>query len=442
MNSSYRYLAIPLVLSAAFLFYGCRNSGQEEPLPEPQIVLHDEGTIELSFEGGQVEITFNILNPREDGSVQAGASDGWLSVPSYTDSSVTVEAGPNQSGVDRSASLTMSYVYDGGKAVERSVSLHQAAEVVEEEEYDVEISATYADAVYQSDSDGLMDVRMVFSDMEVRDGAVTPPGSLLYVEALFTLNEEGLPDVGEYSFNMSNAPFTLFPGQVLDFGDGAFYTMGTYLAVIDAAGVREEHLVTGSSMTVEGGKDSYDIVCLFETEDGLSVRCVWSGPLTVRNVPGAFSTLTGDYTLNLSSAVGTAKYFSDMYGTGGANWFIELKPSDGETGDGMNVDLVCEGLDFSQGVAAGTYNVAAGNAPVPGEYLRGTLSYDSLVGTVYMGDYLDGYPESYAPAVSGELEISRTQDGLYTLKFSFTDDRGHVWDGSWTGTLDLLNMRP
>ena len=41
------------------------------------------------------------------------------------------------------------------------------------------------------------------------------------------------------------------------------------------------------------------------------------------------STLSEDYTLDLSSAVGTAECFRDYYGTGGYNWQIKLKPEDG-----------------------------------------------------------------------------------------------------------------
>ena len=240
---------------------------------------------------------------------------------------------------------------------------------------------------------------------------------------------------------LENAPYTVFPGQVVDYA-GVNVTMGTYLSLFDENGIRTEHLVSGGTMSIGGDAQSYDIECRFTTEDGLSVRCIWNGPLAVRDVPGPFSTLTDDYTLDLSNAVGSAKYFADLYGTGGANWFIELKPADGVAGDAVNMDLVCEDLDFNSGITAGTYHASLDNTPAPGEYLTGSMSYSSLLGTVYMGDYVDGYPESYAPATSGDLEIVRNQDGGYTFNFVFQDDKGNVWDGTWTGPVDMVNMRP
>lgn len=439
MTSFHKCIA-PASLLVALMLSGCKGTEGGDNIGTPEIVLEQESPVQVPAEGGQISFGVTITDPAKGGTLSALSSESWAVVVEANDGKVVLEVEENSSEAAREALLTISYKYDGGTAVEKSLSLLQAApEIVE---YDVNIGAIYSDAVYQSDSEGLMDVKMVFSDMQVSDDQVTPPGALLYVEALVTLNEEGSLDIGEYNMSYANEPFTIFAGQILDLGDGMTYTMGSSLVLLDENGVRDEQLVTSGTMTVSGSVGNYDIECLFVTERGTSVKCVWSGPLVVRNVPGAFSTLTGDYTLNLSSAVGTAKYFSDMYGTGGANWFIELKPSDGVTGDAFNVDLVCEGLSFDGGPASGTYTVAPGNSPSPGEYLRGAMEYNSLIGTVYMGNYVDGYPEAYAPAISGDLNISKNPDGTYTLTFSFKDDRNNVWDGQWTGNLELLNMRP
>lgn len=427
--------------AAIVVFGGCEQN--REVTVEPSINFGEDSVLSVPAEGGPADFLVEVQNPCEDGELSAVAQGDWISDVVCGDGSVSFTVAVNTEEVERSAEIKVVYRYDGARTVERTMSVVQEAAVTQPpaEEYDVDIAAVYADALYQSDSEGLMDVRMVFTDMEVVGDKVTPPGAMLYVEALFTLNEEGRLDIGDYNVALENAPYTVFPGQVVDYA-GVNVTMGTYLSLFDENGIRTEHLVSGGTMSIGGDVQSYDIECRFTTEDGLSVRCIWNGPLVVRDVPGPFSTLTDDYTLDLSNAVGSAKYFADLYGTGGANWFIELKPADGVAGDAVNMDLVCEDLDFNSGITAGTYHASLDNTPAPGEYLTGSVSYSSLLGTVYMGDYVDGYPESYAPATSGDLEIIRNQDGGYTFNFIFQDDKGNVWDGTWTGHVDMINMRP
>ena len=409
--------------AAIVVFGGCEQN--REVTVEPSINFGEDSVLSVPAEGGPADFLVEVQNPCEDGELSAVAQGDWISDVVCGDGSVSFTVAVNTEEVERSAEIKVVYRYDGARTVERTMSVVQEAAVTQPpaEEYDVDIAAVYADALYQSDSEGLMDVRMVFTDMEVVGDKVTPPGAMLYVEALFTLNEEGRLDIGDYNVALENAPYTVFPGQVVDYA-GVNVTMGTYLSLFDENGIRTEHLVSGGTMSIGGDVQSYDIECRFTTEDGLSVRCIWNGPLAVRDVPGP------------------AKYFADLYGTGGANWFIELKPADGVAGDAVNMDLVCEDLDFNSGITAGTYHASLDNTPAPGEYLTGSMSYSSLLGTVYMGDYVDGYPESYAPATSGDLEIIRNQDGGYTFNFIFQDDKGNVWDGTWTGHVDMIKMRP
>lgn len=437
----YCFLSTMFAAAAIVVFGGCEQN--REVTVEPSINFGEDSVLSVPAEGGPADFLVEVQNPCEDGELSAVAQGDWISDVVCGDGSVSFTVAVNTEEVERSAEIKVVYRYDGARTVERTMSVVQEAAVTQPpaEEYDVDIAAVYADALYQSDSEGLMDVRMVFTDMEVVGDKVTPPGAMLYVEALFTLNEEGRLDIGDYNVALENAPYTVFPGQVVDYA-GVNVTMGTYLSLFDENGIRTEHLVSGGTMSIGGDVQSYDIECRFTTEDGLSVRCIWNGPLAVRDVPGPFSTLTDDYTLDLSNAVCSAKYFADLYGTGGANWFIELKPADGVAGDAVNMDLVCEDLDFNSGITAGTYHASLDNTPAPGEYLTGSMSYSSLLGTVYMGDYVDGYPESYAPATSGDLEIIRNQDGGYTFNFIFQDDKGNVWDGTWTGHVDMIKMRP
>ena len=45
----------------------------------------------------------------------------------------------------------------------------------------------------------------------------------------------------------------------------------------------------------------------------------------------------------------------------------------------------------------------------------------------------EGYVNQFAPATEGDQVIVNNGDGTYQLTFSFLDDLGHTWDGTWSG---------
>lgn len=118
---------------------------------------------------------------------------------------------------------------------------------------------------------------------------------------------------------------------------------------------------------------------------------------------------------------------------------IDLAPSG--TGDGMQIDLVAEGLDFSAGIPTGTYT--ASSYPYPGEYAAGYMDGYYLTGVWYYGYADDGagdvYISNMAPATSGDLNITNNGNDSYTISFEFLDDNGNTWDGTWEGTLALTD---
>lgn len=150
-------------------------------------------------------------------------------------------------------------------------------------------------------------------------------------------------------------------------------------------------------------------------------------------MPGSsFSTLTGDYTLDLVGATAVAVNYGDYYGTGGDNYYVEIMLTVGS--DGLLIDLVSDpGVD---GMASGTYKVSASGYPGIGEYIKGYMAGSSIGGTTFVGGFTaDGYVTAYAPATSGDLVITDDGNGNYHISFSFVDDLGNVWDGEWSGEI-------
>lgn len=435
-----------MIAASALVMSGCdRNNPDNGYDSGSEIWVKLSGDLEVEPAGGVYEFSYEIIKPVDGGFVNAAVDplSKWVTdlVVSESDGLISFSCGENIGTGARTAVITVTYKCGNEILNQKAVRVVQASPFQnDDEERDLEIDAVYADAVYLSDKDGVMDVRLVFTDMEVNGDQVTPPGSMLYVEALMQLDEDGALYVGPYVMpdeQTLNTPGVLYSGQTVDVG-GAMINIGTYLDVLSETGQRTSYLVVDGTMLVEGGPGAYDIVCDMETEDGTTLRCRWSGDLVVRNVPGPFSTLTDDYTLDFSAVSASAVYFGDYYQNGTDNWYISILPSGNSQSDGMYIDLACSaGGGFSGGIPSGTYTAAEGGVPEAGQYVRGSSDTYSVYGTVYVGKFEDGYPTAFAPAMSGDLVITNNGDGTYVFEFGFKDDRGYVWDGSWSGTVEL-----
>lgn len=329
-------------------------------------------------------------------------------------------------------------VYTGSVAFENLGGESSDYDVIEE---DLNVTATSVSASYSSHEDDVMYVTLQFTDMPVSGGYVTPPGTMFQICAYMPFEESGKVSAGTYEVSPAvEAEFTIVSGYMLDIY-GMLMPMGSYAQYFFDNENLAYGFITSGTMTVsENGQDAVSVECTFVTEEGVTLTCSYSGALKVSGMPGPFSTLTEDYTLDLSNAVGSADYYGDFFGTGGGNWDISLSPADGVTGDGLNVELVCEGLDFSAGIPSGTYKASASDTPAPNEYLVGYKSGTTLGGTLFMSGYNEeGYVNQFAPATEGDLVIVNNGDGTYQLTFSFLDDLGHTWDGTWSGTITADN---
>ena len=297
----------------------------------------------------------------------------------------------------------------------------------------LDIDASIGQAVFVAeDGTGVMNVTMQFTDMPVdNEGYVVPPGTILSVDAYMPYDEDGKIALGTYNVEDTYESMSVSPG--MDFY--GLFSLGSYATYYPDENSYALGYISSGSMEVSGDPDAgqYTITCNFVTAEGVSIKCDWSGSMSVL---GMFdSTLESDYTLDLDGAVGTGYYYGDFYGTGGGNWMITLNPAS-DVGDGLQVDLVAEGLDFAAGIPSGTYTAQTSDYPVAGEYATGYIDGNYLQGTWYVDQSLYGL-EGYAPAVSGDLDITNHGDGTYTLEFSHLDDKGYTWSGSWTGAIEM-----
>lgn len=310
-------------------------------------------------------------------------------------------------------------------------NLEPKSDIIEE---DFVLDAKFAKASTEMPFQGFVNVDMAFSDKEFPAESEAMAGcSVLNIEAIFPYDRDGNIPEGTYPIESTLALNTLLSGYVNE-KDPARTCYGTFAEVFDETGHRSYGLAVSGTMEVSGDKDNYDIVCKFETPEGIKIDVNYSGALEIEGLPDAFSTLTEDYVLDLESASGTAIFRE------GGNWAVLLNSVDGMNGgDNFEISFVTDGQSAEEGMATGTYKAAESGVPQKGEYLPG---YDLLgqAGGTFFYNGFDFETLTYitvAPAVEGDFNITNLGNNEYSISFSFLDDLGFTWSGEWTGTMEI-----
>ena len=161
-------------------------------------------------------------------------------------------------------------------------------------------------------------------------------------------------------------------------------------------------------------------------------------------VGGWESTLTEDRELDLDGAVMTAEFHPNYFGNGYNNWELDIKPSDGVSGDEIKIDIIVDTEGVEDGIPSGTYSVAADSPdnrdPLPGEFIAGEY-YFGYIYTWFKGDFgADGKPQSVAPATGGTLEITNNGNGNYTIEFRFIDDSPLANEAIWFSQNSIVGL--
>lgn len=471
MKKFYFSIICICILSCCTALFSCTSEEKPEPptpddgkdttvvTENPAIKITTQGSMEIAAEGGDYSIGYTITDPAENGQLSAACPADWITGIDYgSEGTVAFSASANETGEERSATITISYTYGDDGKIEDSIDLVQQAKeeppVAEDgtigNDIDFTVLNTYSD--YVDGNDNIMRISINLTDMEMsEDRTTTPPGTMLNIEAYTPLDKNGRIAPGTYGISSSAGDnLTLVPGEMTDIS-GEKRPAGTYAVNYDETGTPAYGIIESGTMTVteNGGYGKYDIVCDFTTAEGYRITCDFSGELWIFGVPQDISTLTGDYTIDFSDIVAYAESWGNFYGTGGLNWRLFLSPSDG-SGDSFQADFVGTSLDFEEGIPTGTYTVAAAevNAGIrhgsiyPGEYLKGYYDQASsaLGGTIYLG-ITDGYIiNDVAPAIDGHMEITNHGDGTYTISLDFIDDHGNNWGGEWTGEISLSSL--
>lgn len=221
---------IYLVSVVAFsLLTGCQkeNGGTTEPGLVPEIKLDPAGEIRVSGEINNVVVAYEIINPVENGRLEMRPSAEWIEINSDSGSEVSITVGKNDEDVERYGTVTFSYVYGEGKAVNTSAVILQQPGT----NYDYAHEATVITAYYYGDRNsvnGEHNFDTYLSSKPFADGS--PMNDAFYYRLDFWSPapedpSAPLPAAGTYTF-----------GEMFETKEFTFSDDFSYYTILDAQG--------------------------------------------------------------------------------------------------------------------------------------------------------------------------------------------------------------
>lgn len=145
---------------------------------------------------------------------------------------------------------------------------------------------------------------------------------------------------------------------------------------------------------------------------------------------GEFSTLTEDYTVNLSDHMLIYCAYGDYYATGINNYTFAIWPNE-YVGDFVQFDVMTSAVDDA--LFSGVFD--CGDESSEYSFLRGYISVEGDSGYMNGSWYYTDDGVTMAPFVGGELKVECRADGTASVEFAMLDDKGNTISGSWSGSM-------
>lgn len=282
-------------------------------------------------------------------------------------------------------------------------------------------------------------------------GWVTAPSSVLIFVGRGEFDNDGnlIPGTFTITGEEDASDYTFLAGDCINFMNAPFPTSTNFCYYYDPANSEAIQVGLAQSGTVEIEKqgDNYTLTYDLTTDKGRKLTGSYTGPIVVQDAPKVIEKnewdLPEDHELSFNATNINVQAFSNTYTVDNAIvWQIQFKQYDENwsyTSDQMYVEFVCD-LDATEEPTPGVYQVSANNEI--GTIRTGTYTQDkySAFGTgTYFQYYEQGAIRWAGAASGGEAEITKNDDGTYTITVDFLDGQEEPkhFKGSWTGALDI-----
>lgn len=285
------------------------------------------------------------------------------------------------------------------------------------------------------------------------DGWLVPPSSVLIFVGRGEFDDDGNLIPGTFTItNDENASdYTFLAGGCINFMNAPFPTSTNFCYYYDPANSEAIQVGLAQSGTVEIEKqgDNYTLTYDLTTDKGKKLTGSYTGPIVVQDAPKVIEKnewdLSEDHELSFNAPNINVQAFSNTYTVDNAIvWQIQFKQYDENwsyTSDQMYVEFVCD-LDATEEPTPGVYPVSANNEF--GTARKGTFNMSGGVDGFGLGTYFKYYENDVvrwaAGANGGEVEITKNDDGTYTITFDFLDGQAEPkhFKGTWTGELEIF----
>ena len=399
----------------------------QEGLPDPVLTLTSESEVEVSGNVGNFTISYTLENPREDGGISVSSGEAtWLDFNTDTDGEIAVEVFANGESTARSAVVTVTYTYSGDKTVSFEVTVNQ------DRHYDYELNATIISGQYFGDDysnvAGEMIYALFFQDTE--DYWVS--GHNYYYLGLKAGEPSDMnaiaPPVGTYTALMSDDYDADGEFKIMKNGSGPYMTCGY------VNGATRKGMIAGE-ITVSYDGANYTIEGTLTSTDQAVHHISYTGPISLQDArtepepePDVISLLTEDVTIDWPNAKLLGS-IGGVYWSDESRYSLTIGVGTYNIGD-QNIQLSIyssETPEVTDGLPLGTFQIDDSGAE--GTVEAGSLTESTFGGLTIAGSWLYPYGGSYsdyaAPLMSGELTVTKNENGGFDCVLEAMDDAGN-----------------
>ena len=403
----------------------------ESPKHAPELELTSEETLRVDREGGEFEITYNLLHASFGTTVSAKVvnSDMITAVDTSTKGKVFITISENTTDAIREGAVIVSY-----ESLSFTVLVQQDYTAVDQPAVRRDIVANQLVGNFYGDNlaAGVGHYWIILTKDGFVDGAAVAGGEYFRLDLMAPMPEDmdniRIPD-GEYRFDLSmnRDEFTIIDIGNTDYSWVDEDMEGWALPLEDA-----KLTVNGNRFELEAFVDNTDYHVTFEGDYSL----------TTSIINDYVSSLTQDTVIDVSNCTASVNSYGDYWDCGYNNWCIEFVCNDGmKYGTYLVIDFLNNSTtDFTGTYVASGFSAEDETMPdfradvfIPG--FRVADDADLLLGSLFMV-YKDGLCVSQAPRYEGSVTITSNGDGTYTVVIDALDDapEQNRITLTWTGT--------
>lgn len=402
----------------------------ESPKHAPELELTSEETLRVDREGGEFEITYNLLHASFGTNVSAKVvnSDMITAVDTTNMGKVVITISENPTDAIREGAVIVSYA-----SLSFTVLVHQDYTAVDQPAVRRDIVANQLVGNFYGDNlaAGVGHYWIILTKDGFVDGAAVAGGEYFRLDLMAPMPEDmdniRIPD-GEYRFDLSmnRDEFTIIDIGNTDYSWVDEDMEGWALPLEDA-----KLTVNGNRFELEAFVDNTEYHVTFEGDYSL----------TTSIINDYVSSLTQDTVIDVSNCSASVNSYGDYWDCGYNNWCIEFVCNDGmKYGTYLVIDFLNNSTtDFTGTYVASGFSAEDETMPdfradvfIPG--FRVADDADLLLGSLFMV-YKDGLCVSQAPLYEGSVTIESNGDGTYTVVIDALDDapKQNKITLTWTG---------